>query len=454
MKNSLAKTLIACTLLTTSLDLCAHTSGAVFSQAEWNEWVSAQQQKNDVILLKDGKTLQGTITSIPSFTIAGNSFHFNPDQLSLITTGSIGNASKIQWITVSGHSFISDVPNETIVLKGSDTKIPLQSVDTITFHNPSKSSDETFTSVELYNGDAFPIRFLNATLDTGRGAIATSELYDVLLSEGLHGTLQTDGKLTFIPHTIVRETTFHGQVPSVSDIIVFNWKDVDRIQSGTNGFIDKNRAVCQDTECKTVTPGIYTVKFTLSQNVENDDGSEALDPMLAGAYGSENEDTQAEKEKLYEQIYLSQLYEELQLMSDYDEMMAALEADDAKKEQQAQVAELQHDHDYHELMGAYSYHLEYERLSEHLAYQQLMADYDELMDALAFQDIDPATFDIRFSSESAAEKDTAESPEDAINFAKLSPEQQQELQEQMEHGELAEVTRILGGSNDGEGEAF
>lgn len=214
---------------------------------------------------------------------------------------------------------------------------------------------------------------------------------------------------------------------------------------------------------KVVTPGIYTLRYPVAQNVENEDeGNNALDPMLAGLFPKESKEqhlqaslenthdedledseelsllTSVEKETLYEQIYLSQLYEELQLMSDYDELMTALEAEETQKILQFQALQAQVDHDYHELMHAYSYHWEYERMVEQLAYVEMMSDYSELLDALAFQDVDPKAFDIRFGSESSAD-----AADDKINFAALSPKDQQHLQDQMEHGELAEATRLI-----------
>lgn len=150
----------------------------------------------------------------------------------------------------------------------------------------------------------------------------------------------------------------------------------------------------------------------------------------------------AENEALYEEIYLSQLYEELQLMNDYDELLTALSIQESKNQQQAIQAQLEQDHDYHELMGAYSYHLEYDRLIDHLANVQFHSDYDELMDALAAVDLDSKSFDIRFSDSTYIDEDNSTEAA-GIDFAKLTPEQQASLQEQMEHGELAAVDRAI-----------
>jgi len=154
------------------------------------------------------------------------------------------------------------------------------------------------------------------------------------------------------------------------------------------------------------------------------------------------EDSFAENQALYEEIYLSQLFEELQLMNDYDELLTALSIQEARNAEEERQVQLAFDHDYHEVMGAYSYHLEFEHLMNHLANLQLNSDYDELMDALAAVDLDSQAFDIRFSDATYTEDDTPEATEE-IDFAKLSPSQRSELQERMEHGELAEVDRAI-----------
>ena len=160
------------------------------------------------------------------------------------------------------------------------------------------------------------------------------------------------------------------------------------------------------------------------------------------------EDNFIDKQALYEEIYLSQLFEELQLMNDYDELLTALSIQEARKAEEERQAQLAFDHDYYELMGAYSYHLEFDLVMAYLANIQLNSDYDELMDALAAVDLDSQSFDIRFSDATYSE-DEAPVESDEIDFAKLSPSQRAELQERMEHGELAEVDRAIqrGNSN-------
>lgn len=210
--------------------------------------------------------------------------------------------------------------------------------------------------------------------------------------------------------------------------------------------------------------GIFTISyFDNDDEEEKNEQQAALDPSTAGffTFAPEVFDASAEpvalaeltvkapeynkfaeNEELYEEIYLSQLYEELQLMNDYDELLTALSIEESKRNQLEIDAKLQHDHDYHELLGAYSYHLEYEQLIDHLTAVQFNNDYDELQDALAALDLNSNAFDIRFS-DSTVDDEIPTTDAEKIDFAKLTPEQQAELQERMEHGELAEVDRIL-----------
>lgn len=452
-------TLIACTMMSASINLFSHTPGTYFTQQEWNEWVSAPKNENDLLILKDGTSLQGTITTLPIASINGNSIQFRPDQLSLISTATHKNAPKIQWMTTSGYSYITALPNDSIVLKGHEsgsyTKIPLNLVESVIFHNPSTTNERILSTVELTNGDSFPVFVVSKSVQSGRGTLYPNEFYDVSFDEGLHGTLKTDGKFKFIPHTSITESSFSAKIPSVDNVVSLNWSDVQRIQSEGNGFIDKKRLVCHSDACEELTPGLYSLNYVEQDDNEETEHWAALDPILAGAFvvspdtfrplsAKEQAARQlAETRELFEKIYIAQLYEELQLMNDYDELVTALTHQENKKIAQEQAAQQQHDHDYNEIMVAFSYNHDYDRMVEHLSYKQFLSDYDELMDAMAMQDVDPKTFDIRFSDTNVIDEDTPVESE-KIEFAKLSPEQQSALQEQMEHGELAEVSKILG----------
>ncbi len=485
MKRSIATTLLAATLVSFCVE--AHAPGTLFTNQEWKEWVSAQPHEHDLILLKDGTSLTGTVTTIPTTHIAGNAIHFNPDQLTIIATAFVEDHPKIQWMTLSGYSFITDIPSDSIVL--SDKKIPLQSIDTILFHNQETSGNHSLASVELKNGDVFPIHLLSDKVESSRGQLLTADFYDVLFDGGLHGTLRQDGKYQFFPHTTLVEPNFHGQVPYVNDILVFNWNQVNRVQSDTNGFIDQSRTHCHDKSCEEALPGIFTISY-LNHEDTDDETWAVLDPMLAGAFAFASEGFTAllepsadinepkdpaielqpkittppdfainelhirslpdvvffdsfasESEKLFEEIYLSQLNEELQLMNDYDELLTALSNEEEKKLIQQKHEDLKLEHDYHELLSAYSYNHEFDLLTRYRENLQSQSDYDELMDALAVQDIDKKAFDIKFND--ASSEEDSNHPQEAIDFAALFQAVEWQLQPHMEERELAYISRVL-----------
>lgn len=487
MKRSIATTLLVATLVFSGVDMFAHAPGTQFTRQEWNEWSSAQPREKDLVLLKDGSSLEGLVTVVPTANVAGNAINFKPEQLSVIATVFVDNHPKVQWMTLSGYSYITDVPGEAIQL--ADKKIALESIETVIFHNTPVGATRPLATVEMKNGDVFPVQLLSEKVLSTRGELATADFYDVLFDGGLHGTLKHEGKYQFVPHTTLTNSSIQGQIPNLNETQVLNLNQVNRIQSDSNGFVDQSRSFCHNKSCDEPMPGIFTINYVEPEEGEGETFA-VLDPKLAGAFAyapdpitafiepagdlNEPEDRSKEAkpqgiapnqfsinelhirslpdvvfldshskeaEKLFEEIYLSQLNEELQLMNDYDELLRALAALENREILKNKEEELRLAHDYHELMGAYSYNHEYDLLVQYKENLQFHSDYDELIEAFAAQDIDKKAFDIKFNDASAEED--LPLPSDAIDFAKLFQAVEWQLQSQMEEGELAYVTNVL-----------
>ncbi|SCA58424.1 hypothetical protein AB751O23_AB_00280 [Chlamydiales bacterium SCGC AB-751-O23] len=266
-----------------------------------DEWIKIGNQlklNNDVILLRDGTKLIGTIEDIPSINYFFGSVDFVPEEVSAVVFAPYFNDPKMQIVTWRGENYIgemSDVPLKFYETLGHGNKsssfhyveISPSQIDTIVLKKRKPKTPiihNNVMSMVLHNGDRFPfvsdVYKINVEDGSGQFSLNVEEIVDVRNHGGIEGYVKgvsLDRKLVF---TTVLDENFPIKLAKDGQKLQVPWIEISRVLGDRGEFILKSPYLFQ---LKRIEKMVYVPpgKFYFGTNVNAFKDVETIPTLLS-----------------------------------------------------------------------------------------------------------------------------------------------------------------------------
>lgn len=223
-----------------------------------DEWVKIGDQLNlrhDVLLMRDGTKLTGTLDVIPPIEYFFGEVHFYPQEVSAIVFAPYSSHPKMQVITWGGENYIGKMPDGELRFYEVSRKepgkndynlreVPIAQIDTIVMkkrQTPTVKIQDKIMSMVLHNGDRFPFvpDVYEIKVEDGSGpfTIQADSLVDIRNRGGIEGYIKggaLDKKLTF---TKVLDESFPIKLAKDGQILRVPWVEIARVLGDNGNFI-------------------------------------------------------------------------------------------------------------------------------------------------------------------------------------------------------------------------
>jgi hypothetical protein len=231
------------------------TDGQSFlSYEEWREMTGSSQDKEDCIVLVDGKRITGTLVKLPSLTYNFVKMEFDPAEIKTISVVKHQNNVKIQYITREGQNYIGNLAEGKFAFWISDPSLKDPShmvekelepkfVNFIVLANRESKTPHTnpqLGSLELINGDHVPIAIMSNPILLTDGwsdkKIKAEDVLELCFDGGVHGKILDNGAEANLGFMYAKDQYILIQIPRNQYLVKLPWSQVSYIQGHNGGF--------------------------------------------------------------------------------------------------------------------------------------------------------------------------------------------------------------------------
>ncbi len=211
--------------------------------------------RNDIIILKDGSLLNGTLESLPALQ-----YNFGRLPLSIETVVIFASVpdSQGKWMaqTGQGRRYVASISEKTVDFKENFTdqdgaisrklrKIPLNKVDYILMKPRGGLEPHTPFNLTFANGDEAPVNVVDKEIPINDGkkkrVIKTMDILQITFNGGIQGTLKgSDGNQVTMGLAFVENPHISVIMSDNRGTLRLPWKNISQI-SKPNEFNHQNR---------------------------------------------------------------------------------------------------------------------------------------------------------------------------------------------------------------------
>ncbi|MCH1429670.1 MAG: SUMF1/EgtB/PvdO family nonheme iron enzyme [Chlamydiales bacterium] len=267
-----------------------------------DEWIKIGNQlklNQDIVLLRDGTRLIGTIEEIPSIQYFFGTVDFSPTEVSAIVFAPYFNDPKMQIVTWRGENYIGKMPEATIKFYESKSsthnkgpsfnyvEISPAQIDTIVLKKRGKTPPllhSRVMSLVLHNGDRFPFvsDAYKISVEDGSGSFSLNveDIVDIRNHGGIEGYVKSSGLDRKLVFTTVLDQSFPIQLAKDGQKLQVPWVEIARVMGDRGEFILKSPYLFQ---LKRIEDMVYVPpgKFYFGTNVNAFKNIEGVPTLLS-----------------------------------------------------------------------------------------------------------------------------------------------------------------------------
>ncbi|MDP1834640.1 MAG: SUMF1/EgtB/PvdO family nonheme iron enzyme [Chlamydiales bacterium] len=235
----------------------------LFSPTEWRQFGKQSLSGGDVLVLKDGRKMNGRLEQIPQLHYAFGSITFQVEDIATVVFGKVNGADKLQIITKNGENFIGDLPSEKLIFsrrvavandrsvrgdRGNAqylvAEIDPQDINFLVLKNHAvnpNAASKKFYHVTLRNGDHLAVTLepeeIRLTDGWKEQTILSDRLVDVIFNGGLQGCVEGDLCDQHLGFNFVQDSTIGMRISGQHGTIRMPWDQIAELKVNLGDFV-------------------------------------------------------------------------------------------------------------------------------------------------------------------------------------------------------------------------
>ncbi len=229
-----------------------HQPGTFLSSSDLESLKDLVLKGEDVIVLRDGTQLKGSIQDLPQLNFKYGNFPLNIQDIAFLAFSSKGGTPKMQVVSREGYVYVCDLPAERIGLvqyfpsPSSRAHKVCQEIEPRTISHvilqerDSKRAPlpRNHFALELKNGDQMPVIILDREIAISNGwsdfPIKTQDLVDISYDGGISGIIRdSEGSEKEMGLVFVKGKELKVQLSQGNKRLEIPWSQVARIKAVT-----------------------------------------------------------------------------------------------------------------------------------------------------------------------------------------------------------------------------
>lgn len=228
-----------------SVNALEHEIQTLLSYQEWQQLKELPSCSHEILILRDGTKLCGTIQNVPPMDYSFGRVEF---KLNDIVAIAFSSSNKIQYITRDGQNFIGTLASKKpLLFIENETKknhqVDPENVRLIVFrnHHMTTPAQSRIYSLQLKNGDHLPVYIESDRILVSNGwreySIDPQHIAEIHFNGGAYGYLAVGDDITKLNFSFIKDKYLEVHFPQNAQSLKFPWGQVSSLQKGTGGFI-------------------------------------------------------------------------------------------------------------------------------------------------------------------------------------------------------------------------
>ncbi len=264
--------LASCFLMgsTVSLHAANHGQPRQETSNQWRDFNSQKTNAGDVLVLRDGRKVNGRLERVPDLHFPFGNVTFNVNDVASVTFGLTNGVPKMQVVTQNGENFIGDLPQERILFsrrvpiangerngQGDSryilTEIDPEDISTLVLKSrATNESNGRFYHLTLRTGDHLAVILDPEEIHLSDGwrdiSIPSNRIVDVQFNGGLQGAIEGPVGDEHLGFNFVKSSTIGLRIVNQENSVRIPWDQIAEIRvnmddlpthSEEYGFLDE-----------------------------------------------------------------------------------------------------------------------------------------------------------------------------------------------------------------------